>query len=761
MSRGKISSDFEVSKSLGALYTGGDVEWVDKLIFTLANGAVNIVQDGSVLATVEEEEDPVLTFTTIKKTRFTLITAHKSGLLRQWEVDELAKPELVKTFRSIHTGPISLLKLHELVSGGVILGTGGTDGTLKVWDLDAKYYTHNFRTGSGVCSCIEFHPSKLVAVTGFQSGGLFVFDLTNSKQLHSLEGHYSAVTAVKVLAESSELVSAGRDKVIIIWCAEKGVKKRTIPVGCSVEGLHVISPLKVVLAAEDTLVVWDLETPKKVQQVTLGSQISKMAAKGSSIYCSTADLNLVELDVTDLSLVNTVVGNNDEILDLTFVGTNSSHLIVACNSPFIRLYKVSDYSCSLVRGHSDTVMCVSVSSMDPNLLCSGGKDREIRVWRLEDGLLTCLLVGTGHNEAVQGLSFPAQSIHKLYSVSKDTTVKCWNIDYDKATMSSLRTEIGHDKEINCCDISPGDELLATGSQDKTCKLWDKELNLVSTLRGHKRGIWCVKFSHNDRILASGSADATIKVWNMSDYSCLKQLEGHDCSVLSLSWISDNQIVSSATDGLLKVWLVNKQECVATLDQHTDKVWSVVCRRDETGELELTAGSASGQLVTWVDVTEAAVLKKQEEQGKLVVEQQKLANLMASKQFGAALRLALRLSQPFTALKILKRLDHETMREPVLSLDRPALDQLLGYTVKWNTNSRHSEVAQTVLNIILTNHVPDNLLKLEGSRSWVEGLLPYTDKHFQRLSRLQMKSKFLSFLVTNMKATSVPLPENEL
>jgi hypothetical protein len=38
---------------------------------------------------------------------------------------------------------------------------------------------------------------------------------------------------------------------------------------------------------------------------------------------------------------------------------------------------------------------------------------------------------------------------------------------------------------------------------------------------------------------------------------------------------------------------------------------VVCRRDETGELELTAGSASGQLVTWVDVKEAAVLKKQE------------------------------------------------------------------------------------------------------------------------------------------------------
>ena len=44
------------------------------------------------------------------------IIAHKSGLLRQWEVDELAKPELVKTFRSIHTGPISLLKVSFFFS---------------------------------------------------------------------------------------------------------------------------------------------------------------------------------------------------------------------------------------------------------------------------------------------------------------------------------------------------------------------------------------------------------------------------------------------------------------------------------------------------------------------------------------------------------------------------------------------------------------------------------------------------------------------
>ena len=103
------------------------------------------------------------------------------------------------------------------------------------------------------------------------------------------------------------------------------------------------------------------------------------------------------------------------------------------------------FSCSLVSGHQDTVLCLSASPLDCNVLVSGGKDREIRVWRLEDDRLECLVTGTGHTEAVQGLSFLHQSINQLYSVSKDTTLKCWKVDYDTQQMSSLRTEIAHDK----------------------------------------------------------------------------------------------------------------------------------------------------------------------------------------------------------------------------------------------------------------------------------------------------------------------------
>jgi WD40 repeat protein len=71
--------------------------------------------------------------------------------------------------------------------------------------------------------------------------------------------------------------------------------------------------------------------------------------------------------------------------------------------------------------------------------------RNIRVWRLKEGALSCLLVGSGHTEAVGGLAFSRQLSALLVSVSKDTTIKTWSLDFSGATMASTRTEIGHDK----------------------------------------------------------------------------------------------------------------------------------------------------------------------------------------------------------------------------------------------------------------------------------------------------------------------------
>lgn len=67
------------------------------------------------------------------------------------------------------------------------------------------------------------------------------------------------------------------------------------------------------------------------------------------------------------------VGFSDEILDIVYLGEGDSHLAVATNSTNVALYRVSDMSCTLLRGHTDLVLSLATSRANPKLLVSCAK----------------------------------------------------------------------------------------------------------------------------------------------------------------------------------------------------------------------------------------------------------------------------------------------------------------------------------------------------------------------------------------------------
>jgi len=759
----KVSTSFACVKTIESVYTGGQVEWFKDMAFTLARGAVNVVKEGGVISILREEEDQIISFTLNgKEDEVTVVTAHKSGLVRIWDCLKPDEPKVIRTFRSIHSGAISVLQLHTLSGShsGTVLATGGTEGTVKVWDLTSQYYTHNFRTSGTVCSTLTFHPQRLLLYGGFSTGGIFCWDLTNSKLVQSMEAHFSVVTAFSITSCGLKGVSCGRDAVCVVWDLTTHTKLSTIPVFSPVEGMVMVqdSSLKVVLAAGEKLAVWDLSTPSKVSEVETGCQVTSLRrGQEDNLHVSTSDHNLLTVSLKNLEVTGCTVGNNDEVLDLVLMGKTSTHLAVACNSPAIRLYNRTSWNCVLATGHTDTVLCLATCQDDTTILASGSKDNEVRVWRLEQDTLKCIMVGSGHTEALGGLAWGAGP-SQLVTVSKDTTLKVWSLDIEARSMSSVRTEIAHEKDINCVSVSPDGGLIVTGSQDRLAKVWNTDLGLVLVLRGHSRGVWCARFSPVDRLVATGSADANIRLWSLGEGggACVKTLEGHDTSVLRLDWVGGGQIVSSSSEGLIKVWWVARQECTSTLDMGESKVWALATHLDSEGVLCITAGSGGGKIAEYKDTTEEGEKEKQAEQDMIVVQHQKLNNLLQDKQWGKAVRLALKLSQPFTALKIIKKLSQADLEAAVMSLDNPGLDQLMGYTVKWNTNTKHCAAAQAVLYTVLTKFDTEQLLALPSCDSWVQGLLPYTEKHFQRLTRLQTKSKFVPYILHQMKATSMPV-----
>lgn len=81
--------------------------------------------------------------------------------------------------------------------------------------------------------------------------------------------------------------------------------------------------------------------------------------------------------------------------------------------------------------------------------------------------------------------------------------------------------MGHDEEIVCLSFEPQLHVLATGSMDKTCKLWDLEQGkMLMDLAGHQGEIISLSFTtEGDRVL-TGSFDGTAKIWDLRSGICV-------------------------------------------------------------------------------------------------------------------------------------------------------------------------------------------------------------------------------------------------
>ncbi|XP_061741160.1 transducin beta-like protein 3 [Nerophis ophidion] len=797
----KFKTNYTLSSKIQPFYKGGKVQVSkdEKYIFCTCGSRVNVLEisTGKIIHSIEHDDQEDITSFALSCDDEVLVTASRALLLKQWDWRQAL---CTRSWKAIHTVPIASMTFDTT---STLLATGGCDGTIKLWDIVKQYCTHNLKGSSGVVHLVHFHPDidRLQLFSSSLDCGIRLWDLRSSRCVCVLQSHYSAVTCLSFSPDGDTMISSGRDKICTVWDLKSQTAKRTVPVYEALEGVLILPAKKdlsqigvktkdlhfITAGSKGVLRVWEASTGRCVYIQPLQSTLSPPSEHeeekdddprsltyllelpaSDRLATVTSEHNIVFYKLPALSTQQQFVGYNDEVLDVKFLGKNDSHIVVATNSCQLKVFELLTNSCQILYGHTDTILSLDVFKKG-FVFASCAKDRSVRVWRMDgdSGQVSCVAHGSSHTNAVGSITCSRMKASFIVSGSQDCTVKVWDLPADLSTtdvhqLTARVTEKAHDKDVNGVAVSPNDKLLASGSQDRTAKLWslsgEGSLGLLGVFRGHRRGIWAVCFSPVDQVLATSSADGTSKLWSLQDFSCLKTFEGHDASVLKVIFVSrGTQLLSSGSDGLVKLWTIKTNECVKTLDAHQDKVWGLHGSRKDD---KMVTGSVDSNIIVWTDVTEAELAEEQAKQEDQIIKQQELSNLLHEKKYLKALGLAISLDQPHTVLSVIKAIRqvedwHELLEKTVMKLRPDQKESLLRYCSVWNTNAKNCLDAQAVLRVLLTHLPPEEMLQYQGARTHLEALIPYTERHMQRIGRLLQASMFLNYMWQKIRVAGAP------
>ncbi|TVU31522.1 hypothetical protein EJB05_23209 [Eragrostis curvula] len=129
--------------------------------------------------------------------------------------------------------------------------------------------------------------------------------------------------------------------------------------------------------------------------------------------------------------------------------------------------------------------------------------------------------------------------------------------------------------ISSIHIHPSKDIVATGGIDTTAVLFDRPSGqILCTLAGHSKKITSLKFVNRDELVITGSADKTVRIWQGSEdgnYSCIHTLEDHTDAVEAVTVHATQQyFVSASMDNSWRFYYLSTGSCLTQVREDSEQ-----------------------------------------------------------------------------------------------------------------------------------------------------------------------------------------------
>eukprot|EP00743_Colponemidia_sp_Colp-15_P006215 GILK01006685.1.p1 GENE.GILK01006685.1~~GILK01006685.1.p1 ORF type:complete len:553 (+),score=72.49 GILK01006685.1:138-1796(+) len=182
---------------------------------------------------------------------------------------------------------------------------------------------------------------------------------------------------------------------------------------------------------------------------------------------------------------------------------------------------------------------------------------------------------------------------------------------------TITTLSGHTGTVTCL-AHDANQRIISGSDDGSLRLWEmvrksdlrvdpsegifhqhhrqkRGVTRMHAFHGHGGPVWCLSLC--DGQLASGSYDKTIKLWNLNTGRCEKTLRGHSGWVSCLQ-LRNQRAVSGGWDAAIKVWDVESGRCLQSFQHAVGNAIHCMQWGTQTDHSKVTVGWRNSVVQVW-------------------------------------------------------------------------------------------------------------------------------------------------------------------
>ncbi|CAI4231021.1 unnamed protein product [Auanema sp. JU1783] len=170
-----------------------------------------------------------------------------------------------------------------------------------------------------------------------------------------------------------------------------------------------------------------------------------------------------------------------------------------------------------------------------------------------------------HIDEVTTVAFhPREQI--LVSGSNDKTVKMF--DYSKTAVKRAMKTISEVYPVRAISFHPGGEYLLVSTEHPTLRLYNVETAQcfvsANAADQHRDIVLDVNYSDNARLFVTGSKDGDVKIWDGISNRCIETFaRAHDAAAICSARFTRNgkYILTSGMDSIVKLWELSTNRCL--------------------------------------------------------------------------------------------------------------------------------------------------------------------------------------------------------